>query len=264
MSDQHDQNNQQALHELYQSLPKDMPPPALDARILHAAHQAVTEKKSTVVDFQPKPSRYVWLKPLAYAAVLVLCVSVVLRIQLDAPHSSMPTAAAPETANENSAMDRKAPPSLERALAEPSAAMFSSGQTVIKAEAESITPAAEMKKSILREPIQEKISAEAAHQQVEMSARSKHTTEMQQPAMSFMNDAADSAAAAPVQAPVVASIPLADNSAQPNAMQQEVAVMLQLHKDKKYEQLATQLKTFVAQYPGYALPPELKQYMDKH
>ena len=84
MNNEHDDDNQPLL-VLYQSIPKEEPPPELDVCIMQAAHQAIKVSIPRVVNLHRKPSAKPWIKPLSYAAVMVLCLGVVLRIQMELP-----------------------------------------------------------------------------------------------------------------------------------------------------------------------------------
>ena len=63
MNNEHDDDNQ-PLQALYQSIPKEEPPPELDVRIMQAAHQAVKASIPRVVNLHRKPSTKLWIKPL--------------------------------------------------------------------------------------------------------------------------------------------------------------------------------------------------------
>lgn len=240
-----EQDNQQQLHKLYQSLLQDMPPPELDARILAAAHQAAALERSRVTNIsRHRPSQYAWLKPLAYAAVLVLCLGVVLRIQID-QQQSMPQSIAPagieaETTNEMQPVPQSVAPAAVSAPAPV--------QALMKSQPASAERADEMQATRMREQ-----SARANRQADDMSAQMKKAENIQQPA-ALVIDQAESVA---VPMPAAESMPqsMADQD-----VEQAVTAMLKLYQDKKFDRLAEQLKAFKAKYPGYALPAELDEF----
>jgi hypothetical protein len=73
--------DEQAIHDLYQSLSQDQPPADLDAGILRSAHDAVTPEKAAVVEFSRV--KKAWYVPLSYAAVIVVSLSVVMKLALE-------------------------------------------------------------------------------------------------------------------------------------------------------------------------------------
>lgn len=79
MSEQHtDPSVEQKIDKLYRSLSTEQPPASLDMQILEAAHHAVDEK--TLI--RRAPSRNIWLRSMAYAAVVVVGVSVVVEVSM--------------------------------------------------------------------------------------------------------------------------------------------------------------------------------------
>jgi hypothetical protein len=240
-----EQDNQQQLHKLYQSLPQDMPPPELDARILAAAHQAAALERSRVTNLsRHRQSQYAWLKPLAYAAVLVLCLGVVLRIQIDQqtmmPQSVAPVAVEAESTNELQPVPQSVAPAAVPVIVPELSRMKSKQETSVRPD--------EMKASRLREQ-----TAGANRQEDEMPAQMKKAADIQQPAALSINHAADAAV----------SMSAAESRPQSTAdqdVEQALTAMLKLYQDKEFDQLAEQLKAFMAKYPGYVLPDELKQF----
>jgi len=73
------------LHEKYQAIATELPPESLDADILQAAHQAVDSQSHIS---RLKSSRRAWYVPAAYAAVLVLSLSVVLKLAFEPEYKS--------------------------------------------------------------------------------------------------------------------------------------------------------------------------------
>jgi len=248
VSNEQEHNNQQQLHELYHSLPKDMPPPELDARILDAAYQSVTSKRSRVTSMRRrKQSQYVWLKPLAYAAVLVLCLGVVLRIQIDQQKQMTPSPVVPETFDIESADDTMSVPQPATIVAPP--AVSASAPMPSRSQNESLQRAGEMKSALMRAR-----SEEASRQSDEASARMKKELDINQPATLSINANMGS-----VAEPVMATESTMQSTPDMEA-EQAVTDMLKLYQDKKFDRLAVQLKEFVAKYPGYVLPAELNQF----
>ena len=107
----------EALAALYRGLPRDEPPPAVDAAILAAAQASVIAK----------PRRQ-WAVPVSLAAVLVLSVSVTLRVFEERPDTqSMQAPAAPPVAARPSATSPSEPaPSVPSPPAPPSASASAS------------------------------------------------------------------------------------------------------------------------------------------
>jgi resuscitation-promoting factor RpfA len=69
------------LSQAYQRAAQAEPPPALDARILDAARRAVTPQP------RRRPAWFGWAVPLSSMAVLVLGISMLLRMQQEAPEA---------------------------------------------------------------------------------------------------------------------------------------------------------------------------------
>jgi hypothetical protein len=69
------------LSQAYQAAAHPEPPPALDARILAAARQAVTPQP------RRRPAWFGWAVPLSSMAVLVLGMSMLFRMQQEAPET---------------------------------------------------------------------------------------------------------------------------------------------------------------------------------
>lgn len=101
--DERDKPMDDAPGVTYRSLPREEPPPALDAAILAAARGGVE-----------RPAGNRWAKPAAIAAVLVLSVGVTLRIAEERPDAQLQPAVPPPAASVASPpaepIDRPAPP----------------------------------------------------------------------------------------------------------------------------------------------------------
>lgn len=85
--DKRDEPMDDAPGALYRALPKDEPPPAIDAALLAAARRSV----------QQRPERR-WAAPAALAAVLVLSIGVTLRVAEERPDAQMKPVAPPPAA----------------------------------------------------------------------------------------------------------------------------------------------------------------------
>ncbi|MFW2373030.1 MAG: hypothetical protein ACN4GM_07900 [Gammaproteobacteria bacterium] len=72
-----DPSVEQKIDQLYRSLSTEQPPASLDRQIMAAAHRAVDEAEPGKASV-----RNIWLHSLAYAAVLVLAVSVIIEVSL--------------------------------------------------------------------------------------------------------------------------------------------------------------------------------------
>ena len=78
MSEHHtDPSVEQKIDQLYRSLPTEQPPASLDRQILDAAHHAVENKIPGRA-----ASRNIWLRSLAYAAVVIVGVSVLIEVRM--------------------------------------------------------------------------------------------------------------------------------------------------------------------------------------
>lgn len=91
MKDFEQDKEYQAMHEAYQAESNEMPPEALDERILKAAHQAVAGEHASAglepdiyepgVDTQPV--KRAWYVPVSYVAILVISLSVVMKLAIE-------------------------------------------------------------------------------------------------------------------------------------------------------------------------------------
>ncbi|MCW8956021.1 MAG: hypothetical protein OQL09_04000 [Gammaproteobacteria bacterium] len=72
-----DSSLEQDIEKRYRSLSTEQPPAYLDRQILQAAHRALNQKTTNEVS-----NRNIWLRSLAYAAVLVVGVSVVIEVSM--------------------------------------------------------------------------------------------------------------------------------------------------------------------------------------
>jgi len=72
-----DPSLEQKIKQQYRALSTEQPPAFLDRQIMAAAHRAVAETKPVAAS-----GRNTWLHSLAYAAVLVLAISVIIEVSL--------------------------------------------------------------------------------------------------------------------------------------------------------------------------------------
>ena len=251
MNNEHDDDNQ-PLHVLYQSIPKEEPPPELDVRIMQAAHQAIKVSIPRVVNLHRKPSNKLWIKPLSYAAVMVLCLGVVLRIQMDLPeivqsHSDIfnpPSESAESPADypvqELQQSDRDAP---VRSLA-PAAEMMSAKPA----------PVLELSKQVVRpsSPAPTALSEQKI-------AESKTEMDNMPSEAPVMPDAASYAAPPAAVAERLEKSKMIRKSERPDTT---VADMMRLYHADETQPLLTQLQAFITKYPDYVLPTELQKIVD--
>src|SRR4051812_34571264 len=94
-----DRANDAQLSAIYRAAADDMPPPALDAAILAAAHREAGARPRRLGFAFSRPAR----TALSIAAVLVLSVSLVMLMREEAPEVVSPSAeqGAPPAANES-------------------------------------------------------------------------------------------------------------------------------------------------------------------
>lgn len=69
----------QKVRELYASINKEQPSAELDARILKVAHESHKQENSVPI----KHDKRAWYMPVAYAAVIIVCFSVVMKLVLE-------------------------------------------------------------------------------------------------------------------------------------------------------------------------------------
>jgi len=253
VNNEQDKKDQQA-HALYQSLPGDMPPPELDARILQAAHQAVHEPAHRVVKLHHKKSKTVWFRPLAYAAVLVLCLGVVLRMQTEIPEAI-------QSNPEMFYLEKKADeamevyPVKELQQAEPAS------------EARYVAPAAQ---ALQQKPVSapeaskmmtRSIAPERVVEQKNKALKSNDERQGMQPPASIMMDAASYE-----QAPAAATVltETADQKRESELPDTAVAEMLRLYHAGESQPLILKLQTFIVKYPQFKLPEELQEFALKN
>ena len=85
----------------YRELPRETPPPSLDASILAASRRPVRRPMAR------------WAAPFSVAAVLVLALGLVLKVQREAPEATLP--AAPQPAMPGTNAPAAAAPSIDAA-----------------------------------------------------------------------------------------------------------------------------------------------------
>ena len=250
MNNEHDDDNQ-PLQALYRSIPKEEPPPEMDVRIMQAAHQAIKVSIPRVVNLHRKPSTKLWIKPLSYAAVMVLCLGVVLRIQMELP----------EIVQSHSDIFNPASESAESLADYP---LQELQQSIRDAPVRSLAPAAEMmpekpapvselSKQVVRpsSPVPTALS----EQKIAKSKTEMDTMSSEAP---VMPDAA-SYAAPPAVAERLEKSKMMRMSERPDTT---VAEMMRLYHADKMQQLLPQLQAFITKYPDYVLPTELQKIVD--
>jgi Meckel syndrome type 1 protein len=144
----HDGNNrsdggsadERALSEAYRAHAGEEPSPALDARVLAAAHRAVPVEPHAVVS---RRRLRIWAVPVASAAALVLAVLVSLRVH-DAANKAPPPASSPVPAADvekaaDSAKIGAAKPAATAPLQTPAASRADRAVPVQKSAAGNIT-----------------------------------------------------------------------------------------------------------------------------
>ncbi len=251
MNNEHDDDNQ-PLHVLYQSIPKEEPPPELDVRIMQAAHQAIKVSIPRVVNLHRKPSNKLWIKPLSYAAVMVLCLGVVLRIQMDLPEIVQ------------SQWDIFNPPS-ESAESPADYPVQELQQSIRDAPVRSLAPAAEMmsakpapvlelSKQVVRPP--SPAPTALSEQKIAESKTEMDNVPSEAP---VMPDAASDAAPPAAVAERLEKSKMTRKSERPDTT---VADMMRLYHADEMQQLLTQLQAFITKYPDYVLPTELQKIVD--
>ena len=246
----------------YRSLPREEPPPALDAAILAAARSSVDT---------PAPRR--WAKPVAIAAVLVLSVGVTLRISEErpdvqlrpvAPQATVPGAPQPSA----DAVDRPAPhaiaPSPERAPARQAKT-----QSAVAEKRDAVQPSAESGAEVAsspsrledrapepgeRDPVQQNVPAAPVPSQnvfvpspradVAQSSRAPSAGATGAPSALAERSATRSAArlAAPAEAP-----------------EEWLKRIVELRAKGRDREADESLAEFRRRHPGFAIPPDLLQ-----
>ena len=224
---------EQKLKQLYRSLSTEQPPASLDRQILRAAHDAVDETGPVSAS-----GRSIWLPGLAYAAVLVVAVSVIIELSMQ-----------PEIMPADPALlieERRIPTTASEALPEAKKSTSQSGPSR-RAEQEAFS-----RQSIQRD------------NKVETRARAR------QPVQEAIQAEPDSAAIAPEVQALEMVTPASDM-----LMQAEGAVENQSDKAwrispelwlqhcqrlleaNRVDELAAELEQFARQYEDYPVPQNL-------
>src|SRR5712672_697553 len=84
-----EQDDEREVSRVYRRLPREEPPPELDAAIRAEAHSAVETHPAPLV---VPTGRRQWYFPLAAAAVIVLSVAVTWHVEQEQPDPALPTA----------------------------------------------------------------------------------------------------------------------------------------------------------------------------
>ena len=255
MSTEQDLNDQK-IDAHYQSLPKDQPPSELDARILQAAHQAVKSavksSEPRVVKLHHRKKPMPWLKPMSYAAVMVLSLGVVLHIQTEIPQTIK---AHPETfyfiPEVGETLEVYQVKELQQAEGVASAVASASAPADRILQEQPASPKA------LPQKLSRSLAAEHAAPMEKKSAKTDtEMDQMQTVGASPMMDAA-SVAEPPAAVPAEKSKVRVANESVDRAM----AEMMRLYHAGEIQALQLQLQAFVKDYPDYVLPKELQNVL---
>ena len=258
MSTEQDLNDQK-IDAHYQSLPKDQPPPELNARILQAAHQAVKSavksSEPRVVKLHHRKKPMPWLKPLSYAAVMVLSLGVVLHIQTEIPQTIK---AHPETFYFI--------PEVGETLEVYQVKELQQAEGVASAVASASAPAAR----ILQEQPAPPPSPKALPQKLSRSLAAEHAAPMENKSAKTNSEMDRMKAAGASQMMDAASVtdPPAAVRAEKSkvrvaneAAERTVTEMMRLYHAGEIQALQLQLQAFVKDYPDYVLPKELQNVL---
>ena len=229
------------LLKRYRELPREAPPPALDASILARSRRAARRPLAR------------WAAPFSVAAVLVLALGLVLKVQREAPEATLPSTqeqAMPGTA--------AAPPAAASAGASTHAAP-EDGAKPKDAQA----PAAVRERPVVQPPKLEK------KQPPEPKRASPFTPEPAAPASPSTADLAPATAPpAPVsraQSARMAAAPAAaaaKEAATPE--QRELERIARLRADGKDDEADAALEAFRRAHPDYRIEPAMWEKVRRH
>lgn len=247
------QEHDPELSQAYQAAAHPEPPPALDARILTAARQAVTPAP------RRRPAWFGWAVPLSSMAVLVLGISMLFRMQQEAPESlreaqtplpaSQPertdmsppahqTPVSPQAARQRKqSLDSTsaAPPSLaprEREVPDADATMEMAAETA----------------SVATPPVPAMPTASSVRAAVQ-----ENRADAQPPVPAFSAGMSRMKSAAPVAAK--AALP---EESQEQSPEQWVAAIRQFLRQGNIDAARTRLEALRKRYPDFPLPPDLE------
>ena len=284
------------LSQAYREAAHPEPSPSLDARILEAARQAVAEDRGRKQ--ARKPSRWLaWAVPLSTTAVLVLGLTLLFEVQRQAPEYMEPpgardSAASVETreiipqpaeptqpqrnanqeevAKQAEAMDSaaslgdlagQAPAATqERGAAEQRATVSAAPAAPIAAEpqpfpaqagAVSAPPAAKVEAQAMPAPMADRNAAEAVSSQASPAATLRAA-----PPAALSAPAQESASSVPFSQAVskrkAVSVPPTEGP------EQRVETIRRLLREGRLDDARTELEKLRRDYPGFALPEDLK------
>ena len=216
------QQDEQAVHELYQSLDKEQPPEFIDRQILSAAHREVSRTDKQQVS--PKS----WYVPVSLAAVLVLSLSVVVKLSIEPEviqqeQESIPAMSAPVRAMQD-ANDERGREDFFGVQDKPRVVITEKNKVI---EAEQVS---RLKKS-------EQAAGAPAVSRFAAPQPAMETMSLSDEAS--MHDKLDDDA---------------------TAMQQQIYNMQALLKDGKLDELEKAIQLFEQNYPGHRLPADILEW----
>jgi hypothetical protein len=257
----------------YQALGREHPPEALDAAILAASRRAVGAG--------PRRSRLRrWALPVSIAAVVVLTMSIVVRIELERPdlETATPVPVAPQVLEEKAAQraDKKeADAGLAKRNAQPAAKLKSQAREAAPAPAPSAPPEAERARREaqgMRAPAAPAPAAAPARQFVPEPPAARAPSAVgaaSAPAPAAVSEAPADRTASPAQgAGRVASGAALEDRAKasaetagkrdesPRAWLERIA---RLRREGRAKEADESLAEFRKRYPDYEIPKELRE-----
>ncbi|MGH8560966.1 MAG: hypothetical protein ACRES4_03290, partial [Nevskiales bacterium] len=221
------------VSRLYREAPADVPPPELDAKIRAVARRELAARR-------PR-----WMMPLSAAAVLMLSVGVLLRMQQEGV-TSIPVE---EAATQAPAATFQTPPESAPIVTEPApdATATPVPRTDAPAAERSRESEAHESEGVVAEPFpapapapaRRKTQPQSANEAVSAPSRDASETSMSPPAAA--GDAARAERSAPERAP-----------------QDWIEHIRRLRAEGRDTEAAAELKTFRERYPDYPLPEDLR------
>lgn len=247
----------------YRSLPREEPPPALDAAILAAARLSVDG-----------PVRSRWARPVAIAAVLVLSVGVTLRVAEEKPDAQMQPVTPPPSASVPAPppaepIEKPAPP-VASSSPEKSPARQQKAQAVPAEKREAASRLAESRAETASSATERVDSAPQGSERV--AAPPAAPTAAAAPPNAFgPSPRADSAQPVAPESPASAGAPgapsvLAEKPAMRSAARLAVPAeapeawlkrIVELRAQGRQQEADESLAEFRRRHPGYVIPPDL-------
>jgi hypothetical protein len=258
------QEHDPELSHAYKAAAHPEPPPALDARILAAARQAVTPQP------RRRPAWFGWAVPLSSMAVLVLGISMLFRMQQEAPETlreeQSPLPARPLALTEVTPPAGSAPTTPPATPpTSPPAAKLSKPATQPAAPAPQSVPAAPPRHAF---PDREAAVADAV---MEKAADAASVAAPPAPAMPLPSPArgaaqenrAEALSATPAfsagMSRMKSAAPVAAKAATPEETpEQGVEAIRQLLRQGNIDAARTRLEALRKRHPEFPLPPDLE------